>query len=585
MELPMRIRYVLAYFLPVLAFLLLDQSLGREYFSFPTDNIQGWFGMSLNLPFGDTIANVHPANTFILFHSLLILTVIGQETLDTFYWLGFGLNISYAIIASFLVARFSSILRLPIYVPFALSLMVMSMPTIALYAPMFGAYFPMGILAPAMALGLYVLAISASTRRRDATIILAMIGFFTANLFLIMPIVVGAIVGFSWLGHKEGLNGFLARLSPVPKTRSWLMAMFIFVVLVVLSKEALDIVRHVGGYYEIVRFSSDMAWAIASVMALSFVFLVFKLSIAWRVWWALMAPMVIGWALSCHILILHWGDAAGHSMLVKGMAADPSQPFTEVMAKADFWGYLSAWAWHWFPIVAVVLMLIVVAVGLRRKDVGIPSGFAVIFVTVSLSLTFLMAANVSFLNPTDDPMRYGQMSRYIIMSIVVVAFIITMIGHSAHRLVRLGGVAVVLLVCGFSFNDYVAAAKAVMPVFNDAEEKLQLAVDRHLSQDPKNNVVCVLAPQPRPCAALYGYNNYRMPKSLAAYPKKSVRNGRILHAFSFAKACVDPENCGSHTLFVGDLPDEGPDNRKIKKVIHFPFAGRPMINAFKLVSQ
>ena len=89
----MPLRYIVAYLLPVLIFLLVDQSLGREYYSFPNDNTPGQFGLSQNLLYGEfQISYQHPAYTFILLQSLLVLPVLDHPTLDAFYWIGFGLN-------------------------------------------------------------------------------------------------------------------------------------------------------------------------------------------------------------------------------------------------------------------------------------------------------------------------------------------------------------------------------------------------------------------------------------------------------------------------------------------------------------
>ena len=581
----MKVKHFLAYCLPVALFLLFDQSLGREYFSFSNDNIPGQFGLSLNLPFGDfTLAFHHPAFSFIFLQSLMVLPVIDHETLDAFYWLGFGLNFTFVLIASVLVAHFSNILRLPVYVTVALSLMALSMPTLAVYAPLIVSYFGMGILSPALGLGLYVIATSASSGKWDTTVVLVLIGFFVANLFLVLPVVVGAIAGFAWLAHREGLDGFLSRLSPVPGSRSWAMAAGTLVVLVFLNRGVLSLLREAGKRSEIVSFSNDLAWAIAAVMSLGFLYLIFKKSTAWRIWWALVAPMAIGWVVSCNVLIGNWGHTAGRELVRKGGATvDTSMSFVEVMRVADFWGFLGAWSWHWFPVVGVALLIVSVIDGFWRKNVSVPIGFAIIFVTISSVLTFIIVASISFIDPSNDPMSFGNSSRYISMMIIVVAFSIVMIARSTNRFVRMSGLSVVFLVSSLAFNDYVAVAKAVMPVLNGHEYQVQKAVDSHLAENPTNHVVCSNTTHSRPCAVLYGLNNYRMGKSMAAFPKTTLLNGRIRYERRLSTACTGEKKCDSQTLFIGSPPNNFPDKEQIQAIVRYP--GTSTITAFRLTSQ
>ena len=581
----MKVKHFLAYCLPVVIYLLLDQSLGREYFSIHSDATPGQFGLALNLPFGAfNVAFHQPAFSFIFLQTLTVLPVMGHETLDAFYWMGFGLNLMFLLIASVLVAHFSSILRLPVYVTVALSLMALSMPTVAAYVPVIPCYFSLSILSPALALGLYVIASSASKGKWDVTIVLVLIGFFVANLFLVIPIVVGAIAGFAWLGYREGLDSFLSRLSPVPGTRSWLMASGVLVVLVCLSRELLTLVRIAGQMAEIVNFSNDQAWAMAAVMALGLLYLIFKKSLAWRIWWALVAPMGISWVVSCNFFIGNWGHAAGREMIRKGGAVvDPSMSFAEVMRVADFSGFLSAWSWHWFPIVGVALLIVSVIDGLWQKKGAAPIVFAVIFVTVSSVLTFVSIASISLIDPSNDPMKYGSSSRYLTMTIIIIAFSIVMVARSSNKVVRMGGLSIVFLVGGFAFKDYVVVAKEVMPILNGHEYEVQHAVDRHLAQNPTNHVVCSNTTYSRPCAVLYGLNNYRMGKSVAAFPKTTLRNGRIRYERLLSTACTGAKKCDSQTLFIGSPPDDFPGKSKIQEVVRYP--GTSTITAFRLTSQ
>ena len=581
----MKVKHFLAYCLPVVLFLLIDQSLGREYFSFPNDAIPGQFGLSLNLPFGDfDLAFHHPAFSFLFLQSLMVLPVIDHETLDVFYWLGFGLNFTFVLIASVLVAHFSNILRLPVYVTVALSLMAMSMPTLTVYAPLVVSYFCLGILSPALGLGLYVIATSTAKGKWDAAIVLVLIGFFVANLFLVIPVVIGAVAGFAWLAHRKGLDGFLARLSPIPGSRTWPMAAGVLVVLVFLNRGVLSSMRVAGSITSTVQFSNKQAWAIVAVLALSFLFLIFKKSAAWRIWWALVAPMAIGWVVSCNVFVDSWGYAAGRELIRRGGATvDTSMSFAEVMRVADFWGFLGAWSWHWFPVVGVALLIVSVIDGFWRKNVSVPIGFAIIFVTISSVLTFIIVASISFIDPSNDPMSFGNSSRYISMMIIVVAFSIVMIARSTNRFVRMSGLSVVFLVSSLAFNDYVAVAKAVMPVLNGHEYQVQKAVDSHLAENPTNHVVCSNTGNSRPCAMLYGLNNYRMGKSVAAFPKTTLRNGRIRYERLLSTACTGAKICNSRTLFIGSPPDDFPGKSKIQAVVRFP--GTSTITAFKVTSQ
>lgn len=573
-------KYVLAYFLPIIIFLIIDQSLGREYYSFPNDNIPGQFGLAQNLLYGEfQIRFGHPAYSLIFLESLLVLPVQGDETLDAFYWMGFGLNIVFAIIASVLVALFSNILRLPLYIPALLSLVAISMPTVALYAPLLVIYAPLGFLSPALALGLYIVVVSATRKRWVITVVLALFGFFLANLFLVVPIVLGAMVGFVWLAYKEGLDSFLSRLSTVPETRSWPVIAGILAVLVFLIRNMLDIPRDILRHSGIIKLSSDFAWGVTAVIAIAALYFILRKAVAWRFWWAWVAPMAIGWVLSCNFLVRFWGATAAEKMRkTAALFTDPDSTHPNIVVTPDYWGFLTAWSWHWLPIVSVVLAFLAIAESTRREGVTTRAVFALIFIGVSLLLTFFMAGNAILVEPNVIT-AYGQTSRMIIMSLIVVAYILVMIERSSSKFLRRGGVATVLAIVALSFGDYVFAARSVMPVYNEIEEQLQQAVDTHLAQDPGNNITCLRTVQPRPCATLYGINNYRLGKSKAAFQKLTVRNGRIRYAKNYAKACPGPEHCDTSTLFIGSPPDDIMKNDKILAIVHDPLESS--IIAFK----
>ena len=575
------LKYVLGYLLPILIFLIVDQSLGREYYSFPNDNISGQFGLAQNLLYGEfQIRFGHPAYSLILLQSFLALPVLDHETLDAFYWLGFGLNTVFAIIASLLVALFSKILRSPLYVPVLLSLTAISMPTVALYAPLIAIYAPLGFLSPALALGLYITVTSATPKRWVITVVLALIGFFLANLFLVIPIVIGATAGFMWLAFREGLDPFLSRLSPVPKTRSWPVIAGTLAVLVFVVRNMADIPRDILRHSDVIKLSSDFAWFVTAVFAIAILYFILKKPIAWRVWWAWFAPMTISWVLSCNFFVRYWGaTAAEHMRRRTDLFATSDMTVPDVTATPDYWGFLTAWSWHWLPLVGIVLAGMLIAENLRRKEDAMRSVFALIFVGVSLFLTFIMAGEAVSIGSSAIT-SYGQTSRLIIMSIVVVAFIIVMIERSPSKFLRIGGMAMVFTVVALSFGDYVSAARTVMPVYNEMEEGLQQAIDAHLAQDPRNNVVCLRTVQPRPCATLYGFNNYRLGKSKAAFQKLTVRNGRIRFSRKIAKACPELEQCYSSTLFIGTPPNGIMKRNEIRAVVHNPLDSR--IIAFTL---
>ena len=575
-------KYVLAYLLPILIFLAIDQTLGREYYSFPNDNIMGQFGLAQNLLYGEfQIRFGHPAYTLILLESFLVLPVLDHETLDAFYWLGFALNVGFAVIASLLVALFSNILRLPLYLPVILSLTAISMPTVALYAPLLVIYGPLGILSPALALGIYVTVSSATPKRWVITVVLAMIGFFLANLFLVVPIVIGATVGFVWLAYREGLEPFLSRLSPVPETRSWPVIAGTLAVIVFVVRNMVDIPRDILRHSDVIELSSDFAWVITAVIVIAFLFLILKKAIAWRVWWAWFAPMTISWVLSCNFFVRYWGATAAEQMRRRAdLFPNPDTVQFDVAAAPDYWGFLTAYSWHWLPVVSIVLAGILIAENLRRKDDATQAVFALIFVGVSLFLTFTMAGKHISIVPTAIT-SYGQTSRMLVMSLITVAFIVVMIERSPSKFLRISGMATVFTIVALSFGDYVSVARSVMPVYNELEERLQKAVDTHLAQDPRNNVVCLGVEQPRPCATLYGFNNYRLGKSKAAFQKLTVRNGRIRFSRKIAKACPDMEQCYSSTLFIGTPPNGITDKGIVQAVVHGPLKLR--IIAFTLV--
>ncbi|MBT3361315.1 MAG: hypothetical protein HN403_16960 [Rhodospirillales bacterium] len=574
----MRLRYVLAFLLPILIFFILDQSLGREYYSFPNDNTSGQFGLAQNLFHGQfDIGYNHPAFFLILLQSLVALPVLGNETLDAFYWMGIGLNIGFAIIASLLVALFSNILRLPLYIPVMLSLTAISMPTVAALAPQIAIYSPLGILSPALALGLYVIVTSATNRQWVNAVVLALFGFFLANLFLVIPMIIGAAAGFVWLAYREGLDPFLSRLSPAPETRSWPKIGGLLAILIILSWNVLDIIRHATGL--MVR--ESLTWLATVMAALIVLYLILRITVVWRAWWALLAPTAISWIISCNFFVLYWGRTAFGKMRNKGGSdTDPGRSFSEITETSDYWGFLTAWSWHWLPIVCIIFSVLILAENLKRKKDTTQAVFAVIFVVLSLFLTFVIVAGIIFHAPSDSPTAYGMMSRFITMSVIVVAFVIVMIEHSPSKFLRFGGLATVLMIVGLAFGDYVSAARTVMPIFNELENELQRAVDTHLVKDPRNNVICLRSEQPRPCATLYGFNNYRLEKSKAAFQKLSLRDGRISYAKNFAKACPDLLLCDSSTLFIGSPPNNIPDNKKIRPVVHEPLASN--IAAFKL---
>ena len=577
----MRLRYILAYLLPILIFFMLDQSLGREYYSFPNDNTCGQFGLAQNLFYGQfEIGYNHPAYTLIFLQSLLALPVLDNEALDAFYWMGIGLNIGFAIVASLLVAFFANILRLPLHVPAMLSLTAISMPAVAVLAPQIAIYSPLGILSSALALGLYVIVTSATHKRWVMAVVLAMFGFFLANLFLVIPMILGALAGFVWLAYREGLDPFLLRLSPAPEKRSWPVISGILAILVIMAWNVADIVRHATGL--MVR--DSLTWFATAFAALIVLYLILKIAFFWRVWWAMIAPTAIGWIISCNFFVLYWGRTAFGKLKNKGGSdINPDRSFSEVMVTSDFWGFLSAWSWHWLPIVCIVLAVFILADSLRRKEDTAQAVFAMIFVAVSLFLTFVIVSGTIFQAPSHSPMAYGMMSRLITLVLIVVAFVIVMVEHSPSRFLRAGGLAAVLVIVGLSFADYVSAARTVMPIYNGLEQRLQQAVDTHLAADPGNNVICLRTEQPRPCATLYGFNNYRLEKSRAAFQKLSLRNGRISYAVNLAKGCPDLTRCGSSTLFIGSPPDDVLDKNRVQAVVYGPSASK--IAAFELALQ
>jgi hypothetical protein len=112
---------------------------------------------------------------------------------------------------------------------------------------------------------------------------------------------------------------------------------------------------------------------------------------------------------------------------------------------------------------------------------------------------------------------------------------------------------VFVVVTVLSFADYYLAARTIWPIREATENDLEQRLQAHIATSPDNTVWCLRTLQPRQCAMLFAFNNYRLPESLAKLDRRSLEDGRTRYAADLASACNAPEACRipGQDLFIG----------------------------------
>jgi hypothetical protein len=543
-------RLALAYFLPFCLFVLTDLYFGREPYSFPNDNIPGFFGLGLNLATSSFGLSFHmPAYSFIEIASLLSLVFLNEETLTAFFFAGVGLHLLFAAFAALWLAPIARHLGLGGTTVVSLSLMVTTMPTVALYAPLYCTYPPTALFLVPVALGVVVVMTDENPPPWIAKATLFGIGFLAANLFLTLAVPVALGFGLAWLALAHGTPVIRARLGEPPLGRPWNEIAFVaFVSVLVGSLVNVPIVQRYLPWGE------AASW-LASVAA---VVLSWWLARRWQTsedaCLRFILPILLGWALASNVHAIRWVQGAGAAWMSKG-GASPRLPLTEVLSRADLWNFFSAWNWHIF-IAAGAAVLLAMAFA-RAKAQSLDRRIVAMVALVILGVSAIVGADVSFLRPSAGWPGYGQESRYQIVAIASVAIAMTLLATTGRRWQR-GMVAGVVGVAGLSLADYGRAAAVLVPESEAIERELAAAIDRHLAAHTGNNVICARTVQPAPCAVLYGFNNYRLPDSLKKLDRKELGGGRILYAATTEEALVLAQSKTmsgrSLVIFEGSLP-------------------------------
>jgi hypothetical protein len=538
-----RMRRFLAYLLPLLAFVLVDHLLGRQLYSFPNDDILSHFGLGLNLATGDfRIAMHHPGFPMIEIAGALAAIFKDASDLNGFYEAGRLVHLAFGVGAAVWMAPLAALARLATLDVALLSLAAISMPTMALDAPLLVSYFPAGILLPPMAGAIYLLATRHDLPRWVAPSLYLVLGFQLFMLFPALVLLAGTGAGLLMLLRTNGAENLPAFLPFWPKSERVARAL-LFVLLALWCRQFLDAL-HVPG--------ADLRWIPAAVMALCLVLVPERR----RLWWAFLRgavlPILAGWLIGCNVLVMRWGVSATAAFASKG-GASPSLPFHEVWQRADIPRFIAAWHWHLFMVAltaAIALLWLVLAV--RRDARQGPLPFVAVCATLTLGLNVLIAADVSFLKLSRGARGFGLESRHCLMMIAPLA-LLGVVGFVTSRVMSTVTRFVFVVVAALSFADYYLAARTIWSVREATENDLEQTLQAHIATSPGNTVWCLGSLQPRQCAMLHGFNRYRLPESFAKLDRRSLEHGRIRYAVDLASACDAPEACRipGRDLFIG----------------------------------
>jgi hypothetical protein len=528
----------LAYLLPVIVFMALDALLGRRGYSFPNDNIAGHFGLGLNIVTGSLDLQFHlPAYTVIEVSGLLAAINLHAPDLDAFFQEGRIFNLLTAIVAAAWMGPLARRAGLGVWAVGALSLTTISMPTVALYAPLIVCYFPCAMLIAPLAVGLFLLAGRDPVPRWVPASVFVALGFALANLFLVIPVVVGVAFGLLLVWARDGSEVLRARLGVVGTPGTW-MRVAAFAVLLLALRSLVEPLRSASA----LNLSETVRWAVAAAIALGAV----ALPARWTGWWALLRgavfPMLLGWLVFCNVFILDWGLSAGVAFLFKG-SASPHLPFAEVWRRADVLRYLAAWHWHWL-MAAAALAIVGLCLGLCVSPAWRNGRLAVVAVIAagSLILSVLTAADVSFLTTSAGAVEFGQESRYMIMALLPISLIAVAAFAGSHG-TKLCAMVILLAFSAWSLVDYVRVARTVFPEAENVERTIERVVAAQLVSSPGAKVWCVAQVLPRSCALAYGFYRYRLPDSLKKLPPPPIDGGRVSHVESAIDACNVPDAC------------------------------------------
>lgn len=530
------------FLLPFLLFLVVDQLLGRQSYSFPNDNIPGFFGMGLNVASGSVLYFHHPAVFFQEVVGLLAWLSLDAPSLDRFYWLGLVTQLLMVGATAVLAGFFACRLALPGWCMALLSLAVTIMPTVALYGPLYVTYVPCAFLAVTVALGFCCLSVEAEPPGWVVAWTFSALGFLAANLLLGLVLVAGIGAAVLALAVAEGWRTTLVRVATPPPGR--LMAIVQALAWVVFLVALIDLVRTLFG----LRLPVVQRWLAAAIFGLPLWLLVGK-SILRGVRDGAFGHLLFGWLVGANLLAPRWGTLAKDTLGNKGNAS-PHLPIGGVWQQADPMRFLSAWHWHLLlPATAVAaIVLLVLAVSQKRNRVQLLA--AGVFTLVALCANVIIAADVSFLRPSLGLRQFGQESRYFLMSVGALA-VAAVVSFRFGGWLRWAAAATLMAGSLLSLMDYAAVTRVVWPAAERREHTLQALIDRHLAAVPTNQVVCIGTVQPRPCAMLYGYANYRTPKSAAILSRDSLAGGRVRFARNSDAVCVDGA-CSGELLIIAE---------------------------------
>lgn len=531
-------RLGLAYLLPTVVFMALDALLGRQGYSFPNDNIAGHFGLGLNIVTGSRDLQFHlPAYTVIEVSGLLAAINLHAPDLDAFFQEGRIFNLLTAIAAAAWMGPLARRAGLGVWAVGTLSLATISMPTVALYAPLIVSYFPCAMLMPPLAAGLFLLVGRDPLSRWVPASVFAVLGFALANLFLVIPVVIGTAFGLLLIWARDGSEVLGARLGVIGTPGRW-VRIAAFVLLLLALRSLVEPLRSTSA----LNLSETVRWALAAAIALGAV----AMPSRWTGWWALMRgaimPMLLGWLVFCNVFVLDWGLSAGVAFLFKG-SASPHLPYAEIWRRTDILRYLAAWHWHWLMAAAAVASagLCVGACVDPKWRKGQLAPIAAIG-SASLLLTVWSAADVSFLTPSAGVFEFGQESRYMIMALLPISlFAVT--AFAGTRGTKLCAMVILVAFSAWSLADYVRVARTVFPEAENVERALERLVATQLASAPGAMVWCVAQVQPRSCALAYGFYRYRLPDSLKKLPAPAIDGGRVRHVESAGDACKIADAC------------------------------------------
>jgi hypothetical protein len=383
-----RMRRFLAYLLPLLAFVLVDHLLGRQPYSFSKDDIPSHFGPGLNLVTGDfRVAMQHPGFPIIEIAGALAATFKDASNLNGFFEAGRLVHLAFGVVAASWMAPLAALAGLAALDVALLSLAAISMPTMALDAPLLISYFPAGILLPPTAVAIYLLATRHDLPRWVAPSLYLVLGFQLSMLFPAMVLLVATGAGLLMLLRTKNAENLPAFLLVWPKSERVARAL-LFVLLVLWCRQFIDAL-HVPG--------ADLRWIPAAVAALCLVLVPEH----HRVWWAFqrgaVLPILAGWLIGCNVLVMRWGVSATAAFASKG-GASPGLPFYEVWHRADILRFIVAWHWHLFIVaLAAAIAFLWLVLAIRRDARQGPLPFVAVCATLMLGCNLLIAADVSFL--------------------------------------------------------------------------------------------------------------------------------------------------------------------------------------------